>query len=98
MHAVNVHQLKHVAAVQQTTSRREMAQHVLQDAAVLEVVELVERIDAADQRIVTVSLPLRPNVCQDVPSSNTSGITPIPIRLERWIRSNDCVITARMPS
>ena len=31
-------------------SRREMAQHVLQDAAVPEVVELVERIDAADQR------------------------------------------------
>ena len=27
-----------------------MAQHVLQDAAVLEVFELVERIDAADQR------------------------------------------------
>ena len=27
-----------------------MAQHVVQDAAVLEVVELVERIDAADQR------------------------------------------------
>ena len=27
-----------------------MAQHVLQNAAVLEVIEFVERIDAADQR------------------------------------------------
>src|SRR5215212_11202406 len=30
--------------------RRQLPQHVMQDAAVLEVVELVERIDAADQR------------------------------------------------
>src|SRR4051794_14974705 len=32
------------------TLRREMAQHVLQDAAILEVIEFVERIDAAEQR------------------------------------------------
>src|SRR5262249_3160261 len=31
-------------------SSRELAQHVLQDAAVLEVFQLVERIDARDQR------------------------------------------------
>src|ERR1035441_7470919 len=48
-------------------------------------------------RIVTCSSPFMPNDCQDVPSSNTSGITPMPIRFERWMRSNDCVITARMP-
>src|SRR5580704_18451514 len=30
--------------------RQQMAQHVLQDAAVAEVVELVQRIDAADER------------------------------------------------
>src|SRR4051794_41916297 len=30
--------------------RRELTQHVLQDAAVAEVFELVERIDAADER------------------------------------------------
>src|SRR5579883_3527772 len=30
--------------------RRETSQHVLQDAAVLEVLHLVERIDAGDQR------------------------------------------------
>src|SRR6266542_4386193 len=30
--------------------RRQLAQDVMQDAAVLEVIQLVERIDAADQR------------------------------------------------
>src|SRR5436305_11372198 len=33
-----------------TTSRRQMPQYVLQDAAVLEVIELIEGIDAAHQR------------------------------------------------
>src|SRR5580700_1802397 len=33
-----------------TLSSGEMTQHVLQDAAVLVVVELIHRIDAADQR------------------------------------------------
>jgi len=32
------------------SGRHEVAQDVVQDAAVFEVVELVERIDAADQR------------------------------------------------
>src|SRR5450756_1642187 len=39
-------------------------------------------------RIVTCSSPFMPSDCQDVPSSNTSGITPMPIRFERWMRSN----------
>ena len=41
----------------------------------------------ARPRMVTVSSPLRPSVCQDVPSSKTSGSTPMPTRLERWMRS-----------
>ncbi len=48
--------------------------------------------------MVTCSSPLRPSVCQVVPSSNTSGSTPMPIRFERWMRSNDCATTARTPS
>src|SRR5258708_19729847 len=32
------------------SGRHQMAQHVLQDAAVPEVIQLIERIDAADQR------------------------------------------------
>ena len=47
--------------------------------------------------IVTVSSPLRPSVCQLVPSSNTSGSTPMPTRFERWMRSKLCAITARTP-
>src|SRR6185436_20275817 len=39
-----------------------------------------------------------PKVCHDVPSSKQSGTTPMPIKLDRWMRSNDWVITARMPS
>ena len=96
-------------------SRGQAPQHVVQDAAVAEIFELVERIDAADQRhapwscrrrrrsrpcsvwrgcrpaasprMVTVSSPLRPSVFHEVPSSKTSGSTPMPTRLERWMRS-----------
>ena len=45
-----------------------------------------------------VSVPSRPSDSADSPAGNCSGSTPIPIRLERWIRSNDWVITARTPS
>ena len=47
--------------------------------------------------IVTVSSPLRPSEAQLVPSSNTSGSTPMPTRFERWMRSKLCAITARTP-
>ena len=52
----------------------------------------------ARPRIVTVSSPFRPSVCQEVPSSNTSGTTPMPTRFERWMRSKLSAITARTPS
>src|SRR5262249_9110175 len=55
-------------------------------------------ISPCSPRIVTCSSPLRPSDCQDVPSSKHSGSTPIPIRLDRWMRSNDWQMTARMPS
>ena len=32
------------------------------------------------------------------PSGNCSGSTPMPIRLERWMRSKDSAMTARTPS
>ncbi|CNU29984.1 Uncharacterised protein [Mycobacterium tuberculosis] len=44
------------------------------------------------------SVPSSPNDDADFPSGNCSGITPMPIRLDRWIRSNDSAITARTPS
>ena len=44
------------------------------------------------------SSPVRPSDSADSPSGNWSGSTPIPTRLERWMRSNDCAITARTPS
>ena len=55
-------------------------------------------ISPCSPRIVTCSSPLRPSVCHDVPSSKHNGSTPMPMRFERWMRSNDCVMTARTPS
>ena len=49
-------------------------------------------------RIVTVSSPFSPIDCQDAPSSKVSGNTPMPTRLERWMRSKLWQITARTPS
>ena len=45
-----------------------------------------------------VSSPVRPSESIVSPSGNWSGTTPIPIRLERWIRSKLSAITARTPS
>src|SRR6202011_2825132 len=49
-------------------------------------------------RIVTVSSPFSPIDCQDAPSSKVNGSTPMPTRLERWMRSKLWQITARTPS
>ena len=48
--------------------------------------------------MVTCSSPFKPSVCHDVPSSNTSGTTPMPTKFERWMRSKLCATTARSPS
>jgi hypothetical protein len=48
--------------------------------------------------IVNLSLPVRPSDFTDSPSENCSGSTPIPTRLERWMRSKLSAITARTPS
>ncbi len=45
-----------------------------------------------------VSVPSSLSEAADSPSGNCSGMTPMPIRLERWMRSNDSVMTARTPS
>ena len=88
-----------------------MAQHILKDSAVAEILQLIERIDAAGQRNDGLAravgsanldrkfLPwnqaaldpaqgndlvaLQSKDRQEVPSSKTSGITPMPTRLER---------------
>ena len=44
------------------------------------------------------SSPVRPSDSAESPSANWSGSTPMPTRLERWMRSKDCAITARTPS
>ncbi|MNT82420.1 hypothetical protein D3C72_2221450 [compost metagenome] len=48
--------------------------------------------------ISTVSVPSRPSVCQLSPSLNCSGMTPMPTRFERWMRSKLCAMTALTPS
>ena len=44
------------------------------------------------------SSPVRPSESAVSPSWNCSGRTPIPTRLERWIRSKLSASTARTPS
>ena len=45
-----------------------------------------------------VSVPSSLSDAADSPAGNCSGMTPIPIRFDRWMRSKDSVITARTPS
>ena len=44
------------------------------------------------------SSPVSPSDSAFSPSGNCSGSTPMPTRLERWMRSKDSAITARTPS
>ena len=44
------------------------------------------------------SSPVSPSDSASSPSANCSGSTPMPTRLERWMRSKDSAITARTPS
>ena len=48
--------------------------------------------------IENVSSPVRPSDSAFSPSGNCSGMTPMPIRFERWIRSYDSAMTALTPS
>src|SRR5215470_2429629 len=59
-------------------SSRELSQHVLQDAAVLEVFQLVERIDARDQR----------NALQSAVGRHDLGDQPL-ARLELAVQATD---------
>ena len=45
-----------------------------------------------------VSVPSRPSEAADSPAGNCSGSTPIPMRLERWIRSKLSATTTLTPS
>ncbi len=45
-----------------------------------------------------ISSPVRPRLCRVAPSLNVSGSTPMPTRLERWMRSKLSTITALTPS
>ena len=48
--------------------------------------------------MVNVSVPVSPSDSAVWPAGNCSGSTPMPIRLERWMRSYDSAMTARTPS
>ena len=53
---------------------------------------------AVSPMIEYTSSPVRPRLCADCPGANCSGSTPMSIRLERWIRSNEVASTALTPS
>ena len=102
----------------------ELPQHVVQNAAVAVVVELLGRVDAQPRlelrrlaalrrarprstvfggaasrpTMSNVSLPVSPRLCAFSPSLNCSGSTPMPMRLERWMRSKLSAMTALTPS
>mgnify|MGYP002508135268 CR=1 FL=1 len=44
------------------------------------------------------AMPFRPSDSADSPSGNCSGSTPMPMRLERWMRSKLSTMTALTPS
>ena len=52
---------------------------------------------SAMPEIEYTSSPVRFSDSAESPSWNCSGSTPMPMRLERWMRSYDCAITARTP-
>ena len=52
----------------------------------------------ASGRMSISSPPVSPSVCQLSPGMNCNGNTPMPTRLERWIRSKLSAITALTPS
>jgi hypothetical protein len=43
------------------------------------------------------SVPSSPSESALSPAGNCSGTTPMPMRFERWMRSNDSVMTALTP-
>ena len=55
-------------------------------------------LTSASPETVNSSSPVRPSDSRVSPCGNCSGSTPIPIRLERWMRSYDSAMTARTPS
>ena len=59
---------------------------------------MVPSLISAMPSMLYVSLPVRPRDSALAPGLNWSGSTPMPIRLERWMRSNDSTSTARTPS
>ena len=105
----------------------QLTQHIVQDAAGLEVLDLVQRYrcgtglrrcrgcclraespgSAACEgcsstpsrpAMVRVSLPVSLRLVRLSPALNCSGNTPMPTRLERWMRSKLSAITALTPS
>ena len=53
----------------------------------LTVFGVVPSLSASTPVMVKVSSPVRPRLVADSPLGYCSGSTPMPMRLERWIRS-----------
>ena len=59
---------------------------------------MVPSLSAVTPATSKVSVPSRPSDSAFSPAGNCSGSTPMPMRLERWIRSKLSVMTALTPS
>ena len=59
---------------------------------------VVPSLSAVMPEIENVSVPSRPSESAVSPAGNCSGMTPMPIRLERWMRSKLSAMTAWTPS
>ena len=67
-------------------------------ATTLTVFGVVPSLSSSMPVMSKVSVPSRPSDFQDSPSGNCSGMTPMPMRFERWMRSKDSAMTALTPS
>ncbi len=66
---------------------RTTASNSTSPAVTLTVLGVVPSLSAVMPEIENVSSPVRPSDSAVSPSGNCSGMTPMPIRLERWMRS-----------
>ena len=81
-----------------TTASKETAEPSAFCAVTATVRGVVPSLSAVRPVMVKVSVPSRPRDSALCPAGNWRGTTPMPMRLERWMRSKDSAMTALTPS
>ncbi len=63
-------------------------------AVTLTVFGVLPSLSSVIPAMSKVSVPSSLRLAADSPAGNCSGMTPMPIRFDRWMRSKDSVMTA----